>query len=399
VQTLLGAADFAAFRTSLSLVVGTNVQAYDADLATIAGLTATTDNFLQAKSSAWASRTPTQVTADLIAMVGDSGSGGTKGLVPAPAAGDAAAAKYLKADGTWATVSGGGGSTDPLNLTDDTPATPASGSVSVYRSARGPEEVPGAIDPNAVKRRLGFDFLDGRYAYATATMQFGDAVTVFGIPAANVTGTQSGSGHPDGANYYKRRSRYRNATAASAGSAAGVRFGNGTGLLCRASGGRMRLTWGISDAAPVANAAVFAGYMVNAAGQIMSANVDPSTLINLIGIGADAGETTLSLMHNDGSGTATKTGLGTGSLGGTAPCNTSEVDVYTVAIECNPGGSGWRWYVERENTGDIWSGTVTTEIPSSASALEPVVWRGNRATALAARVDFFLLDAVQAWRG
>jgi hypothetical protein len=109
VQTLLGAADFAAFRTSLSLVVGTNVQAYDADLATIAGLTATTDNFLQAKSSAWASRTPTQVTADLIAMVGDSGSGGTKGLVPAPAAGDAAAGKYLKADGTWATVSGGGG--------------------------------------------------------------------------------------------------------------------------------------------------------------------------------------------------------------------------------------------------------------------------------------------------
>lgn len=87
---------------------GANYQPKDADLTTIAGLTATTDNFMQAKSSAWASRTPTQVTADLIAMVGDSGSGGTKGLVPAPASGDAAAGKFLKADGTWVAPSSGG---------------------------------------------------------------------------------------------------------------------------------------------------------------------------------------------------------------------------------------------------------------------------------------------------
>lgn len=50
----------------------------------------------------------TQATAILNNMVGDSGSGGTKGLVPAPSAGDAAAAKFLKADGSWAVPSGGG---------------------------------------------------------------------------------------------------------------------------------------------------------------------------------------------------------------------------------------------------------------------------------------------------
>lgn len=44
--------------------------------------------------------------ANMAAMVGDSGSGGTKGAVPAPAAGDAAAGKFLKADGTWAVASG-----------------------------------------------------------------------------------------------------------------------------------------------------------------------------------------------------------------------------------------------------------------------------------------------------
>lgn len=53
--------------------------------------------------------TATQATALLDVVVGDSGSGGTKGLVPAPAAGDAAAGKFLKADGTYAVPAGGGG--------------------------------------------------------------------------------------------------------------------------------------------------------------------------------------------------------------------------------------------------------------------------------------------------
>ena len=42
------------------------------------------------------------LTPKLNNVVGDSGSGGTKGLVPAPASGDASAGKFLKADGLWA---------------------------------------------------------------------------------------------------------------------------------------------------------------------------------------------------------------------------------------------------------------------------------------------------------
>lgn len=38
---------------------------------------------------------------DLAVMTGDSGAGGLTGLVPAPAAGDAAAGKYLDSDGAW----------------------------------------------------------------------------------------------------------------------------------------------------------------------------------------------------------------------------------------------------------------------------------------------------------
>jgi len=63
--------------------------------------------------------TATQATALLNAMVGDSGSGGTKGLVPAPAAGDTAANKFLKANGTWAAPSGAGDTVGPASSTDN----------------------------------------------------------------------------------------------------------------------------------------------------------------------------------------------------------------------------------------------------------------------------------------
>jgi hypothetical protein len=76
----------------------TNAKLADMAAATIKGSIAGGDP---------ADLTATQTTALLNNMVGDSGAGGTKGLVPAAAAGDAAASKFLKADGTWGTPAGG----------------------------------------------------------------------------------------------------------------------------------------------------------------------------------------------------------------------------------------------------------------------------------------------------
>ena len=89
--------------------LGTTFQPLDADLTAVAGLSPSNDDIVQRKSGAWTNRTPAQVTADLAAFTGDSGSGGLKGLVPAPAAGDAAAGKFLHANGSYAVPSGGGG--------------------------------------------------------------------------------------------------------------------------------------------------------------------------------------------------------------------------------------------------------------------------------------------------
>lgn len=81
----------------------------------------------------------TTATALLNNMVGDSGAGGTKGLVPAPAAGDAAAGKVLGAGGTW--VDGGGGNINADNITSGTLATARLDSTTVALQSS-----PGVLD-------------------------------------------------------------------------------------------------------------------------------------------------------------------------------------------------------------------------------------------------------------
>jgi hypothetical protein len=94
--------------------------------------------------------TATQATALLNNFVGDSGSGGTKGLVPAPASGDAAANKFLKADGSWASTP-----SSPTAVLNEVPSGTVNGTNDTFTLANTPNAAGIVLSVNGLKLKVG----------------------------------------------------------------------------------------------------------------------------------------------------------------------------------------------------------------------------------------------------
>ncbi|ABE39229.1 hypothetical protein RPD_1994 [Rhodopseudomonas palustris BisB5] len=194
---------------------------------------------------------------------------------------------------------------------------------------------------------------------------------------ASITGAATAVS-PSSGNLFLSAPRLDFNSAATAGASAGV---NGSALtLWRGNGGGLGgfyllMRFGIETFQ--SNCRLFAG-LVGSAGAI--GNVNPSTLSNLIGVGFDSGDATLSLISNDGSGAATKTGLGAGFP------TTGGQDLYELLLSAEPNGSEVRYRVERLNSGDVASGVVTTNLPVNTQFLTPHLWMNNGTSAGAVSV-------------
>lgn len=185
--------------------------------------------------------------------------------------------------------------------------------------------------------------------------------------------------------------RIGTASAASAGSTCQFRTNSNKPYILRGNamgvgGFRCYARWGFSDQAPVATAKSFIGLTTDA-GSI--GNITPSSRTNIIGVGADASEANFSLMHNDGSGSATKI-----SLGANYPANTSQVDIYALTLMAPANASAVDWMLERfsndMHTPDFTtSGSISTDLPSAMTGMQFHFWRGNDATALEVAIDLF----------
>lgn len=154
--TFTGNQTFNGTATFTSTVTVPDASFTNAKLATVA--TATIKGRVTAGTGAVEDLTGTQATTLLSAVVGDSGSGGTKGLVPAPAAGDTAAARFLSAAGTFAA------------------AVPV-GSISMYGANTAPT---GWLECNGAQ--VSRTTYAGLFAAIGTVFGAGDSATTFNLP-------------------------------------------------------------------------------------------------------------------------------------------------------------------------------------------------------------------------
>jgi len=247
----------------------------------------------------------------------------------------------------------------------DSPGTPTADTVGLFgRKVAGrmlpaftsPSGLDSALQPLLARNKIGWVQPNGN---ATTLGVMGLALTATGTAtAANVATTNRHT--------WMRRLNYL-VTAAATSAVAGWRStaaqfgrGNAAGMggftfICR---------WGPATGVSTSTNRAFVG-MRNVT--TAPTDVQPSSLVNLLGFGWDAADTNIQFMHNDASGTATKV-----DLGGSFPVPTSDAtQAYECALFCAPNGSTIYYEFTDLTTGAVAAGSVTTDLPSTTTLLAP----------------------------
>lgn len=174
-------------------------------------------------------------------------------------------------------------------------------------------------------------------------------------------------------------------SAATAGAMASVVDAVNPRLFLGAGGGNaggfiVALRFGISDAATVSGARMFCGLRNTTAAPT---NVEPSTLLNCIGVGHGASDTNLKFYS----------GINTNAvvdLGANFPITAGGTEGYLLILYAQPdtagGLNGVGWYVKRLKTGFSASG-IAGQSPGQTNPVNLSCFRTNNATALAVGLD------------
>jgi hypothetical protein len=174
-------------------------------------------------------------------------------------------------------------------------------------------------------------------------------------------------------------------TAAGAGSGSQVHHPRDFCYLGNASGRggfTFSLRFRMESANSPANFRCFFGLFA----RVTIGNVEPDTLLDLIGVGSKAGDANLSLINNDNAGTATVT-----TLGANFPAKTTD-NVYELVLTSVANSGTISYTLTDMGTGNQATGSVSSNIPNNTTFLSWVAWCNNGSTASAASMG--LMQAI-----
>jgi hypothetical protein len=294
-----------------------------------------------------------------------------------------------KADGGDATVVQPSDWNAEHYLDSTQPATPAAAKMGLFARAIAGRDMPAYVDSFANVSTLQPFWGRNKIGYWAP---IGNATTVplaDGVAAPVTTGTATAR-NVASTNFATRMRRLGYVSAATAAAMCGFRanvaqFTLGGGVVSPLVGGfHLVVRFIISDPAAVAGARMFVG-MSNTTGAL--ANAEPNTYLNCVGVAKLSTSNNLHIVYG---GSAAQTAI---DLGANFPAHTLSADVYELALYADKTENNKVYYrVERLNTGDVASGTLTaatpgTQLPSSSTLLGPQGWRCNNATLLAVGLD------------
>jgi Phage tail repeat like len=249
--------------------------------------------------------------------------------------------------------------------------TPAADHMRLFAGKSGGRMMPRFVGPNGQDTTLQPHVGKNKIAQWNASGN-GTTITADGAPALTATGTATAVNVAQTSFTTRLRRLEYLVTAASTTAVAGFRVGAvqwtiGDPTLAVAGGFHYVCTWANATGAATTTNRCFVGMANSTAAPT---DVEPSSIANIVGMGWDAADTNIQIMHR-GAGAITKI-----DLGSNFPVPSADrANSYMLEMYSPPGTTQVvNWRVTNLSNTQVAEGQITTNMPTAATYLGPRGW-------------------------
>jgi len=242
------------------------------------------------------------------------------------------------------------------------PATPTGDKINFFVKKIAGFLFPSYVNPQAQSSALELSSLEWKVERMMPTG--GTSTTAYGMSTGQV-GTATQATLSNASKHQSTKRAESLVTTAATTAVAGFRSANANIWRGDSAGnGGFIQQWRFAPCTGVSTAThrLFAGLTASTAAPT---DVDPSTLINMIGVGYDSADTNFQIFSNDATGIATKINLGASFPKPT----TDRPGPYALTLSCAPFASTVEYEFTDVNTGAKTTGSINSDLPSNIAFL------------------------------